>query len=1161
MISFHYCMATVICLGAVALLAAVAPAQSTPVIPVLRIGKLAKPPVIDGKIDPDEWQGAARITGFQDFGRRALTIPALQPHWYVAYDQDYLYLAQSFPVYPKGTLKARVKVGDNGGQNSTGDEILGDDHVEIQICDLPTRPQAIKQYFYKIMTNPYGAVVDQRTEWSVGWTGLEWESQAKVKVQNSDDGWTMEMAIPLKNLGHPAAPPDGAHWFVQLVSASDGGFFYNAWQPVLWTAWDLMPEIIFDSTAPVFQLQQLGELGQGKLDTRATVRVAADQPPVQMNVTIVDADGKELFNQTQTAAANRPEPAQLHFVKDQLPLDQRNHTIKLLATQGDKIIYRASLPFETENAQQLQRMYQTMEQNRAGAGQAVIASCYYHSYRTLAAHCDVNILKIDPKIRAAKTFRCSLESMPGEKVIASADAAIEPNGVGKIQLSVPPLSAGEYRVVSRIVGPDGQSLASRVDPFTQQTFEWENNKLGTEAIVPEPFTAVKVADKTLQVWGRSIGFADSGFPLSIVSLDQELLDAPITLLGQADGKAVALEPQGTGAWTEQRDDHATFQGRGRLGNWADTTVQASTEYDGTTIYTLTLTPRAADSAATMDQLDLLLPLREMTDWQAVRSSGRDTPYGVVPAADGAFWDSSKMPAAAFIHGTFLPYCVLSDGQRALSWAADSDQGWMLDDTKPSFFLERHGKQTLMRVRLVNTPSRLTHQRTIRFMLTTMPTKPLPPDYRYRTWGTRNAPFGWMNGFQGSCMWAYGTGPTNVLHTQEQYDILKQRLEQDRRRVRFDGESVCGPKFLPMSAWYVATNVMGYAMPEYDTYCGEWLGLTSPRPSPQEDYINFKNEWGVWSEPRQQSRAYADLVQSTVDCRVWAFDQQQKKAGMNGYWWDHGRFWTSGDPIKQTAYQRDDGSWQGIYNISLMRQMMKRMAVCAQLNGVAPFHGYYSHGQIGPITPFLQWSWAIEGPWYVNSSEVSLLDNIRGGLDGIRILLQTYNGLPITMRNETMDRNSKQCAQTRSCLGVGLLFDVGVGFEGGCVNEQAREKLIDDLRRFDYFNSQVAYTPYWKISPGIKISDPHVVASVYRRELPGQTPGMMLVLFNAGDTATTVTLSADAQALLHTTSVSLHDLENWSREPLPQTAAGWEKIAIGRHDFRLLLLGPRASGGD
>lgn len=1148
---FRSMILSLVSLGLVLLLAANSGAQT---IPVLRIPKLAQPPAIDGTLNPREWEHAARITGFQDFRSRTLTAPDLQPTWYLGYDEHNLYLAQNFPVYPKGTIKAAVKEGDNGGQNPNSDDILSDDHIEIQICDLPAREQAIKQYFYKIMTNPYGAVVDQRTEWSVGWMGFEWESKALVRVQTNDDGWTMEMAIPWKNLGHAAPPVDNTSWFMQLVSAGGADTFYNAWQPVLWTAWDLMPEVIFDAQAPVFQLLSLDDVGHGKLDVKSRIEVPKGQTPVEMTVRVVDANGKELFAQTQSAAGEG-RAAELNFTGANLPLSAKGNTLHLLTKQGESIVYRAAMPFDQASEAALKHSYELLATNRAGAGQPRLASCYYHSYRKLTASCDVDILKIDPKFRAAKLFRTRIEHEG--KAVLSVNGAINSAGQGRIEAATPNLAAGDYQAVTEIISANGAVLASRRDAFSVRSFPWQRNKLGTQKIVVAPFTSVEVQDLTLKVWNRALRFDATGLPASIVSKGQELLAAPIRLEGKITGKAVELQSAGAPRWVHKSGTNSTLEAHNRLAHHVDVTVQADTEYDGTTNYTLTLKPL---DTSKIERLDLVIPLRKLTDWEAIRSSGRDIPYGTVPATDGVFWDSSRLSAAPFIHGTFLPYCVLSDGERGLSWAADSDQGWLLDDAKPSFFLEKRGDQVMMRARLINTPSALKQTRTIRFMLTAMPTKPLPEDHRYRTWGIANAPFGWMNGFQGSGMWAYGAGPTVSFTNQQQYDVLRERLEADRRRVRLGAEAVPGPKYLPMSAWYVATNTMGYAMPEYDTYCGEWAGVTSPQPSPQGDYVNFKNEWGTWNTPRQQSRAYADLVPSTVDCRVYSFDQQQKQAGMNGYWWDHNRFWTSGDLIKGGAYIRDDGKVQGIYNISLMRSMMKRMAVCSQLNGLRPFHGYYSHGEIGPTGSFMQWLWAIEGPWYVNSSKVSLLDNMRGGLDGIRVLLQTYQGLPVTMRNETMDRDSDNPWQTRSCLGVALLFDVGLGFEGGSVNEKARTKLVSNLIKFDYFNPAVTWIPYWRTQSLVQVEGGDVVTTLYTRRLPGQTPGVMLVLFNKGEHEATVSLRADAKELLSTTDVSLHDLENLTADALISRNNRWPGLTIPRHGFRLLLLSPNASGG-
>ncbi len=1143
---------------------AAAPANPIPKLPLLRIPELTTPPVITGRISPDhvtgQWVHAARLTGLQNFGMGTLPPSKLQPTWWLAYDKTHLYLASYFPAYPKGTIVAQVKHGDEGGLNPHAGDILGDDHVEIQICDLPKRSEAVTKYFYKIMTNPYAAVVDQRIEWSVGWMGYEWQSGAIVKCHTTRNGWSMEMAVPLKSMNHLVAPPNNTQWFIQLADAN-GESPYYAWQPVLFTDWDHMGSIVFDSHAPVFQLLSLGHVQHGQMDVQAAINVPHGQPPVQMRVRVLGAGGKILFVRTRSVPANG-KPTALRFHKNGLPVGGHGQTMDILAWQGHKIIYRDSMPFDTITAADLKNMYTAIAANRHNLGQPNLSSCYYQSYHTLTARCDVNILEINPTIRTAKILRASIVRVGHKKPLVSADGVIQPDGLGRIQVSTGKLPLGKYQVITQIIGNRGQVLASRIDPFAVKHFPWEHNKLGEEHIVAAPFTPVKVLGSTLHVWDRAYHFAATALPSSIISLGRNMLAAPITLTGTIDGKKIPLVSIGRPAWTHVSGYSATVTGHGQIGPHVHVTIKAKTEYDGTTFYTLTLTPHGL---AKINELSMVIPLHKLMNWEAMRSSGRDMPYGTIGEGtpDGVFWKSSELPAAAFIHDTFLPYCVISDGQRALSWAADSDQGWMVSNHRASFLLEKHAnRQIWMHVRFVDTPSVLKTAHTIHFMLTAMPMKPKPADWRYRMWGMPNAAFGYMSGWQGSNMWAYGCGPTISFRNQNQFEILRHLLSADRQRVRLAAESVPGPKYPPMSMWYVSANTWGYAMPEYPTYSGEWTGMTHPPINPQRSYINFKSPFGVWSTAREQTRGGMDLIQSAIDCRVYDFDQEQKKAGMNGYWWDNGTFWTSGNLIKGTAYIRN-GHIQGIYNITLMRQMLKRMAVVSQLNHITPFQSMYAHGEIGPLAGFVNWLWAIEGPWYLNSDKVDLVQNIQGGLNGIRTILQTYQGLPISMDNNTQDQSSNDNAnpwQTRSCLGVALLFDVGDGWNGG-INGFCQHKLVQALNRFDYFNHRVKWVPYWRTAKLVNVHGGHIVTTLYIRKLRGQTPGIMLVLFNDGHHTATVSVQANTNKLLGLARkyTTLHDLENWSANPVPMLAGRWGGITIPRHDFRLMLLGPRADG--
>ncbi len=1154
--------AAVVALGVI-IVGAFAPGAgmaAAPRQPVVRIPELAKPPVLNGYITPTHvtggWQNAARITGLQDYILQALPPSKLAATWWLAYGKKHLYLASYFPAYPKGTIVATVKHGDDGGQNPGANGILRDDHVEIQICNLPKRSEAITKYFYKIMTNPYAAVVDQQIEWSVGWMGFEWQSGAKVRCRTTKNGWSMEMAIPLKGLGHPVAPPNGTRWFMQLASAQ-GEFHYYAWQPVSYLDWDKMPSIIFDSDTPVVQITGLGHVQHGQVNVGARIVVPKGKKPVRVRVRVIGFHGQRLYSQTTSVAAGE-KVRTLHFIKNGLPTGGRGQTLQILAVQGSKVLYRDAMRMDTLTPGRLRALFTSIAMRRHGLGQPTMSSCYYQSYRILTARCDVNIMEVKPAIRAAKVLRASIMRLGQPDPVREAAGSIQSNGVGYVQMATGKLAPGKYQVVLQIIGQKGKALATHVDPFEVRHFPWEHNKIGEEHVVVPPYTPVQVRGNTVHLWDRAFHFAATGLPDSLVSLHRNMLAKPITLNARVNGKMQVLTAIAAAHWQSDHGYSSTVTGRDHLGANLGVKVQAKTEYDGTTFYTLHLQPHGS---CIVDNLRLLIPLHHLPDWAAMRSSNRYIPHGNVSVRmpDGPFWNSGDMSAAAFMHDTFLPYCVVSNGQRALAWTAVSDQGWRVSGNKPTFILEKHGhKQIWMRVTFIDSPSALTGSDTIRFMLTAMPLKPKPADWRYRMWGMPNARFGW----QGSCLWAYGTGPTISFYKQSQYNILEKVLSEQRQQCRRAALHTAGPKFAPLTCWYVSASTWGYAMPEYATYSGEWTGMTHPPMDPQQAYINFKNPWGTWTTPRQETRGACDLIPSMIDCRVYYYDQMQKHGGINGFWWDNSSFWTSGSLIKGTAYRKHNGQVHGIYNILLMREMLKRMAVVAEHNKVTDFQGIYAQGAVAPIAAFANWLWAVEGPWYVNSNKLDLVDNIRGGLNGVRTLLQTYEGLPISMDNNTQDQNPKYNSdpwQTRSCLGVALLFDVGDGWNGG-LNYLCQQRVEHALSRFGYFDHRVKWVPYWRTRRLVQASGGRIVTTLYVRKIAGEPPAVMLVMFNDGNGAATVRLKADTMKLLGLTGseTTLHDLEQSGAKSVPMIGKFWGGIRIRRHDFRLMVLAPAAT---
>jgi hypothetical protein len=74
------------------------------------------------------------------------------------------------------------------------------------------------------------------------------------------------------------------------------------------------------------------------------------------------------------------------------------------------------------------------------------------------------------------------------------------------------------------------------DPPARQP--WEGNRIGISDEVLPPWTPIVVAGDKVGVWGRSYRFGLLPMPVSVTARDAEVLAAPITLVGQADGKAL-----------------------------------------------------------------------------------------------------------------------------------------------------------------------------------------------------------------------------------------------------------------------------------------------------------------------------------------------------------------------------------------------------------------------------------------------------------------------------------------------------------------------------------------------------------------------------------------------------------------------------------------------
>jgi len=180
-------------------------------IPSAKVPWTPAPPIIDGHLDAGEWQDATEIkikywyNGYSENG--------INTSVFLSYDRDNLYLAFDNEEPNLDRVSAEA--------NSADDKRIfsADDAVEIMLA-----PNQQKQKYFHFALNSKNTRYDARVGDS------SWNGSWKSAVAPHGEGWQVEMAIPLRELG--INPQKG----IELA----GNFFRNRFQEVTpFAAWSV----------------------------------------------------------------------------------------------------------------------------------------------------------------------------------------------------------------------------------------------------------------------------------------------------------------------------------------------------------------------------------------------------------------------------------------------------------------------------------------------------------------------------------------------------------------------------------------------------------------------------------------------------------------------------------------------------------------------------------------------------------------------------------------------------------------------------------------------------------------------------------------------------------------------------------------------------------
>src|SRR5438067_6239920 len=162
------------------------------------IPRLAKPPVIDGKLDDEAWKQAVVLKEFYQTQPGDNIAPSKPTEVMIGYDAKTLFFG--FHCYDDPT-KVKATVGKR-------DQIFGDDNVRIFLDTFNDQRRA-----YILGWNPLGIQQD-----GIMTEGSGWDFSVDIVMESkgmlTSDGWTVEVAIPFKSLRYEAGK--GKLWGIHI---------------------------------------------------------------------------------------------------------------------------------------------------------------------------------------------------------------------------------------------------------------------------------------------------------------------------------------------------------------------------------------------------------------------------------------------------------------------------------------------------------------------------------------------------------------------------------------------------------------------------------------------------------------------------------------------------------------------------------------------------------------------------------------------------------------------------------------------------------------------------------------------------------------------------------------------------------------------------------
>lgn len=726
---------------------------------LIGVKKADKSPILDGKIEEQEY--TFKGTGFIEIGVRVYS--NLQSTYYLTYDSDNLYIGVVSPVI--GPLYSKIKGRD--------DRVWEDDVIEVFL-----NPDIETKDYYHFIINSIGTLYDEKNDnsnWNIG--NLPFINRV------DKDTWTIEMAIPFKEIG-VKSPKEGENWKINICRsfASSSGTFTSL-SPVKGAYKDVNSFFClkFLNESPIVKIERIGSLSSGNLELDFAVDNKTSSSDIVKVVVNLEAEGKDILNYEKEFQLEKGKEIRVPLSKKDF---KGKGTFKVDITSSTKgKIYTTTIPFTTE------KLFQ---------------------FEYLSTIPDKGVLKVGLKqielTRFGNPFivKVCLLDKENKRVV---EKSYVPEKINyEVELDISQIAPGDYKVEMSLICPDGKLITTLKEDYTKlpSPSPWYNNKIGITDKVPSPWTPMEVTRDSVKCWGREYVFNNSLFPTQITSQKKKLLTRPIKLVVLRDG----IEEEVSGVktvWEEKKENKVKLLNKGKVG-----TINLSTdvlmEYDGFMWIKMNLEPV---SPTKIDKIILEVPLNR--EYATLLNSGdyylRGT--GAIPKEG---WNKNLKTKPIFWVG---------NEDVGVQWFAQDLKGWYVKDSSHSAEVIPQGDEVIVRLNIIDTPITLSQGREISFGFQSTPVKPKPVGWRKWKVGGETAGANpnlnlWCLPFQ----WVSYPDATKLYEPEvNRWKELKSRW----------GEQVCV---------YIAFAYATALSPEWKYYGETWMKKPQSRIPKRNVYISY-----------------------------------------------------------------------------------------------------------------------------------------------------------------------------------------------------------------------------------------------------------------------------------------------------------------------------------